>query len=353
MSNRATNTLGAPNQEKHGLFLDIDAARAQLGPTRLIEVYTSFKQAVSNHLLDMPEVRETIQTGRPVDIAAREIRRFQAEQRLFHMFVTNLQTHEEDLALGFNNLTTIPDEAEEETGQPRGNQPRNAAAKDTVKGRGRTPPNQKATVEKDASETRFNVPQTQADDRAKEDRKIALDQAKAVVKALIEYQKDCQEAVKSLFNTTVLSKSIITGIDSILGEHDKERHFVAGYGPPPSPEDPAVTKDNGRRRYAVARARGYICVLFQALEALFAPKVRQNEKTLLLKEFFLFAPKQNEAANQVIKRFYDRVHDIRVAGIEIPADQQMVILLEALSHDPMVTERIIQLKEEIERGEGV
>ena len=69
--------------------------------------------------------------------------------------------------------------------------------------------------------------------------------------------------------------------------------------------------------------------------ALFAPKVRQNEKTLLLKEFFLFAPKQNEQANQVIKRFYDRVHDIRVAGIEIPADQQMVILLlEALSHDP-------------------
>ena len=81
--------------------------------------------------------------------------------------------------------------------------------------------------------------------------------------------------------------------------------------------------------------------------------MRQNEKTLLLKEFFLFAPKQNEAANQVIKRFYDRVHDIKVAGIEIPADQQMVILLEALSHDPMITERIIQLKEEVERGEGV
>ena len=55
----------------------------------------------------------------------------------------------------------------------------------------------------------------------------------------------------------------------------------------------------------------------------------------------------------MIKRFYDRVHDIRVVGIEIPADQQMVILLEVLSHDPMITERIIQLKEEIERGEGV
>ncbi len=83
------------------------------------------------------------------------------------------------------------------------------------------------------------------------------------------------------------------------------------------------------------------------------PKVRQNEKTLLLKEFFLFAPKPHEPANQVIKRFYDRVHDIRVAGINIPNDQQMVILLEALSHDPMITERIIQLKEEIERGEGI
>ena len=31
----------------------------------------------------------------------------------------------------------------------------------------------------------------------------------------------------------------------------------------------------------------------------------------------------------------------------------MVILLEALSNDPMITERIIQLKEEIERGDGV
>jgi hypothetical protein len=58
---------------KLSFFLDIDAARAQLGPTRLIEVYTSFKQAVTNHLLDLPEVRETIQNGGPVDIASREI----------------------------------------------------------------------------------------------------------------------------------------------------------------------------------------------------------------------------------------------------------------------------------------
>ena len=67
----------------------------------------------------------------------------------------------------------------------------------------------------------------------------------------------------------------------------------------------------------------------------------------------MFATKPNEQANQVIKRFYDRVHDIKVAGIAIPADQEMIILLEALSTDPMITERIIQLKEEIERGEGV
>ena len=109
---------GTPNQDKRGLFLDIDAARAQLGPTRLIEVFTSFKQAVSNHLLDMLEVRETIQTGRPVGIAAREIQRFQAEQRLFHVFVTrDLQTLEEDLSSGIENLATIPEEVENESGQ--------------------------------------------------------------------------------------------------------------------------------------------------------------------------------------------------------------------------------------------
>ena len=103
----------------------------------------------------------------------------------------------------------------------------------------------------------------------------------------------------------------------------------------------------------MAKERGYICVLFSSLEELFAPKRRANEKTLLLKEFFSFAPKPKEMANQVIKRFYDRVHDIRVAGVEIPANEQMVILLDALTHDPMLTERIVQLKEDIERGVGV
>ena len=76
---RAPGRTDRTDKPDRSFFLDIDAARAQLGPTRLIEVYTSFKQAVANHLLDMPEVRETIQTGRPVDIAGREVERFQAE----------------------------------------------------------------------------------------------------------------------------------------------------------------------------------------------------------------------------------------------------------------------------------
>ena len=84
-----------------------------------------------------------------------------------------------------------------------------------------------------------------------------------------------------------MRKSIINGIDSIMGEHEELRHYIPGYGPPPSPGTPMNTKDDGRRRYDVARERGYICALFQGLEALFAPKVRQNEKTLLLKEFFM------------------------------------------------------------------
>ena len=87
-----------------------------------------------------------------------------------------------------------------------------------------------------------------------------------------------------------MSKSIINGIDSTLGEHDEERHYVPGYGAPRLPWAPMDTKDDRRRRYDVARERGYICVLFQGLEALFALKVRQNEKILLLKEFFMFAP---------------------------------------------------------------
>ena len=67
-------------------------------------------------------------------------------------------------------------------------------ARDTNKGKGRIQQRQdKNTIEKDTVETRFNVPQSQADERAKKERKIALDPAKAVIKALIEYQKDCQD----------------------------------------------------------------------------------------------------------------------------------------------------------------
>ena len=85
-----------------------------------------------------------------------------------------------------------------------------------------------------------------------------------------------------------MSKSIINGLDSVMGEHEEIKHYIPGYGPPPSREDIVNTRDDGRRRYDVARERGYICILFKGLEALFAPKVRQNEKTLLLKEFYLF-----------------------------------------------------------------
>ena len=208
---------------------------------------------------------------------------------------------------------------------------------------------QRIPTEKEGSEARGQSPLV-TEERLKEERKIAHDQAKTVVKALIEYQRNCQEAVKEIFNPRVMSKSIINGIDSIIGEDEEARHYIPGYGPPPSLGMPMNTNDDGRRRYDVARERGYICVLFQGPEVLFAPKVRLNEKTLLLKEFFMFAPKPNEQANQVIKRFYDRVHDIKVTCITIPADQQMVILLEALSNDPMITETIIQLTLSRPRG---
>jgi len=87
-ANRGQPTRQTPDGgSKPSFFLDIDAARAQLGPTRLIEMFTSFKQAVTNHLLDLPEVRETIQNGGPVDIASREIEKFKAERRIFNELV--------------------------------------------------------------------------------------------------------------------------------------------------------------------------------------------------------------------------------------------------------------------------
>jgi hypothetical protein len=335
---------------KLSFFLDIDAARAQLGPTRLIEVYTSFKQAVTNYLLDQPKVRETIQNGGPVNIASRDVEKFKVERRIFNELVSSELTSlpEED---GQEDRKAAPYEQEddEDSSAIKIEDPKPATK---AKARGKAPKLARDLAEEETQATMFSKLNLE-NERVKEERKIAHEQAKDVVKALVEYQKNCQETVKTLFNTSVMSKSIISGLDSVMGEHEEAKHYIPGYGPLPSREDIVNTRDDGRRRYDVARERGYICILFKGLEALFAPKVRRNEKTLLLKEFYLFAPKPHEPANQVIKRFYDRVHDIRVAGINIPNDQQMVILLEALSNDPMITERIIQLKEEIERGEGV
>ena len=49
----------------------------------------------------MPEVRETVQTGTPVDIAAREIQRFQAEQRYFNAIVArDFVSFEDDFIAG-------------------------------------------------------------------------------------------------------------------------------------------------------------------------------------------------------------------------------------------------------------
>ena len=273
----ASRTLG---RSEKTFFLDIDAARASLGPTKLIEVFTSFKQAVSNHLLDMPEVRETVQTGRPVDIAGREIERFQAEQRFFREIISRdfMSLEDEGQNAEFGSAAAENEDQAAQAGKSGG------AKKQGPRG---TRP-EKIPSDKDPAENKTSQ-NTMLEERLKEERKMAHEQAKAVVKALIQYQRNCQEAVKEIFNPSIMSKSIINGIDSILGEHDEERHHVPGYGTPGLPGAPPDTKDNGRRRYDVARERGYICVLFQGLEALFAPKVRQNEKTLLLKEFFMFA----------------------------------------------------------------
>ena len=56
---------------------------------------------------------------------------------------------------------------------------------------------------------------------------------------------------------------------------------------------------------------------------------------------------------QLFKRFYDRVYEARLSGVDIEVSYQIVILLEALSTYSDLTERIIQVKEEIEMGEGV
>ena len=250
----------------------------------------------------MPEVRETVRTGRPVDIAGREIERFQAEQRFFREIISRdfLSLEDEGQSVEYSSA---PGEHEDQTA-PSGK------AGGAKKQGSRGVRTERIPSDKEAAELKTPQPPF-SEERLKEERKMAHEQAKAVVKALIQYQRNCQEAIKEIFNPSVMSKSIINGIDSILGEHDEERHYVPGYGAPRLPGAPMDTKDNGRRRYDVAKERGYICILLQGLEALFAPKVRRNEKTLLLKEFFMFAPKQNEAANQVIKRFYNRVHDIR------------------------------------------
>ena len=218
-------------------------------------MYTSFKQAVTNHLLDLPEVRETIQNGGPVDIASREVEKFRAERRIFDELVNAELTFmpKED---GPEDRKAAPSESEEEEGSPAiKSENQKTASKSRARGK---PPKMVPEPAEEEDQVIILSKINLENERIKEERKIAHDQAKAVVKALVEYQKSCQETVKYLFNTNVMSKSIISGLDSIMGEHEEEKHYIPGYGPAPSREDILNTRDDGRRRYDVARREEFI-----------------------------------------------------------------------------------------------
>jgi hypothetical protein len=195
-----------------------------------------------------------------------------------------------------------------------------------------------------------------SDAKQSELRKQIHEQAKAVVKAIVGHRQNCQQAIKLIFNEKVLSRSILIELSSRLGEWDEACHSVKGYDPAikyTQREDDKNHPDNRRRRFDVVKERGYLCVCFATLEEIFTAKKREENKALILREFYQFSPKPKENVGQLFKRFYDRVYEARLSGVDIEVNYQIVILLEALASYTDLTERIIQIKEEIELGMGV
>jgi hypothetical protein len=157
-----------------------------------------------------------------------------------------------------------------------------------------------------------------------------------------------------IFNDKVMSRSILIELSSRMGEWSEPKHYVRGYDPSHTLQGARSTsEDDGRRRFEVAKERGYICECFTALEEIFASKSRPENKALILREFYQFSVKFKETPGQLFKRFYDKVYESKLAGVEIEVSHQIVIMLEALAAYPDLTERIIQIKEEIEGGMGV
>ncbi|MFN9907128.1 MAG: hypothetical protein ACK56F_13590, partial [bacterium] len=111
--------------------------------------------------------------------------------------------------------------------------------------------------------------------RQKELSKLVNDHAKSVVKAIIEHRKACQQAIMMIFNDEVMSRSILIELSSRMGEWTESKHYVAGYDPGHTLQGARSTsEDDGRRRFEVAKERGYICECFAALEEIFASKSR-------------------------------------------------------------------------------
>jgi hypothetical protein len=68
-------------------YLDLEVTRAQ-GPTRMIEVFTQFKNVVVNHFLDKPHVRYAIEHGKPANVIAIEERKFTAEMSILGKLIS-------------------------------------------------------------------------------------------------------------------------------------------------------------------------------------------------------------------------------------------------------------------------
>jgi hypothetical protein len=96
----------------------------------------------------------------------------------------------------------------------------------------------KATSQADEPEEKATPLATIPEERAyqslieerREERKLAHEKAKIVMKALAAYENDCISAAKTVLNTQVISKGILQELDSMMGEHEESLHFIGGYG---------------------------------------------------------------------------------------------------------------------------
>ena len=183
------------------LMLDISGAGSGPGNTRAVEAYTAFKEALLTRFLDSPEVYYTIKTGKTAQIESQMRARFVYEQRIAQGYSDELEKDLTDEEPTGAELASA-EEVTKERALKQERATRRGVSKKTAPepaGEGELYATQSEALNR--TEVLTKKPSSEFSERKQAElRKQIHEQARAVVKAIVEHRQSCQQAIKLIFN---------------------------------------------------------------------------------------------------------------------------------------------------------